>query len=176
MGVAVQPLHARDRAVLMQPDAMARRCACQTMNEFAHMHRRASGKDQPAEIAVGADFRGHILTRHHIGVRVRALRHQFLRPRQLVIMRGFRRHLELADTLEIAVDRFVPNDLLDRVDRAVEALVEAFGDIRAKTANHAGIILRKAVVAHPAIAPGCTSAQPPGFQQDDARAFLRQRQ
>ena len=174
MGLAVQPLDAGHRAVIMQPRAMPGGGGGEAVDIFAHVHLGGTWENQPAEIAVGADFRRHVGARDQPGLRIGTLDHQGMRARQLVVVRGLRRHLQLADALEVAVDAFLTDQSLDCIDRRVEALIEPQAGFRAQLADHAGIILGEAVVAHSAVATRCTAAKPVSFEQDDAGTLTRE--
>ena len=62
------------------------------------------------------------------------------------------RHLELSDALKVAVNAFVTDDALDHIDRRVEALIKALGDVWSQAADHARMVLCIAIIVHATIA------------------------
>ena len=100
---------------------------------------------------------------------------QVMRPRQLVIMFGLGRQLYPAAAGKIAGNPFLASQPLDRIDRVAMRPVPGFGDRLAEPCRQCAIVMRGAVVALAAIAPGCLAHDLPRLQQNDACAALRQR-
>ena len=78
---------------------------------------------------------------------------------------------------EVAVDRFVAHDALDRVDRRVVGVVPGARALHADLGSDLGIVDRQAVVDVAAVAPGGFGSDAlTGFQHDDRRAPPCQRE
>ena len=160
----------------MDAHAFARGRARQPLDKLAHVHARALAEHQPAVIGVGPQFLGQRGFRHHVGVRVDLARQQFLRTRQLVVVRGLGRELELAGPAEVAIDSLLADDPLDGVHASVEAAVQQVRAFGAEPRTHGGVVLGEAVVHMAAVAARGGASDTLGFQQHDLRALLCQRQ
>ena len=167
---------ARHRRVLVDLHAAPRRRFRQAADEAPDMHAGAFAVDQPAVEAVRPDLAGQVRAAHHLRVGVDVGRQQFLAARQLVVVLGLGRELDLADAREAAVDLLFRHQALDRIDSGVEGPIEPVGDFLAEFGRHRAVVLGKAVVAHAAVATGGGVPDGLGFQEHDACTLLGKRQ
>ena len=140
------------------------------------MHPRTLAEQQPAVITIRADLVAQFGLRHEARVGVHARREQCVAARELVVMLGLRRELQLAGAGEIAIDRLFVDEPFDRVDARVEREIKAVRQFRAETLRQRRIILREAVVAHAAVASRRRLPDGARLADDHARALLGQRQ
>jgi hypothetical protein len=125
---------------------------------------------------VPTHFAGEIGTGRHRRIGIDIGGQQFLAARQLVMVLGPRRKLDLAGTREAAVDLLFRHQTLDGIDAGVEGPAEPVGNVLAELGRERAVILSEPVVAHAAASAGRRVPDRLGFEQHDARTLLGESQ